>query len=138
MRKMIRYVAKPLCLFLVVSFALLDLSVHTAKAGMINTETILNTRANEDGRARVTAFLEREDVQQAMVAQGVNPEEAKNRVAALSDAEIGRINGELDRLPAGAGSLGVIIGAAVLIFIVLLVTDILGLTKVFSFTRTAR
>ncbi|WP_367187996.1 PA2779 family protein, partial [Sulfuricurvum sp. RIFOXYD12_FULL_44_77] len=36
------------------------------------------------------------------------------------------------------GDGGSIIGAIVFIFIVLLITDILGLTKVFNFTRSVR
>ena len=39
-----------------------------------------------------------------------------------------------DELPAG----GDLLGAAVLIFLVLLFTDIMGYTKVFPFTRSAR
>lgn len=138
MNKLIRCIAKPLCLLLVVSFALLDLTSQSARAGMIGTEALLGAEAREDGRARIAAFLDREDVRQVLVEQGVNPEEARARVAGLSDAEVQRIAGQLDRLPAGAGSLGTIVGAVVLIFLVLLVTDILGLTKVFSFTRTVR
>jgi hypothetical protein len=138
MRRMIRCAVKPLCLLLILSFVLLDLSVHSARAGMIGTEAARSLQVDQDARARVAAFLDRDDVRQAMVEQGVDPDEARARVAALSDAEVQRIAGQLDRLPAGAGSLGTIIGAAVFIFIVLLITDILGLTKVFSFTRTVR
>jgi hypothetical protein len=36
-------------------------------------------------------------------------------------------------LPAGGGALGTIVGAALIIFIVLLLTDIFGFTDVFSF-----
>lgn len=139
MRKLISYAGKPLCLLLLVSFVLLDLSVsmHSAQAGLIGTETVINVQATGDARARVAAFLEREDVQQAMINQGVNPAEARSRVAALTEEEVLQIAGELDRLPAGAG-VGSIIGAVVLIFLVLLITDILGFTKVFPFTRSAR
>lgn len=139
MRKLISYAGKPLCLLLLVSFVLLDLtmSVHSAKAGLIGTETVINVQATDDARARVAAFLEREDVQQAMINQGVNPAEARSRVAALTEEEVLQIAGELDRLPAGAG-VGAVIGAVVLIFLVLLITDILGFTKVFPFTRSAR
>ncbi|MFH7326636.1 PA2779 family protein [Desulfurivibrio sp. C05AmB] len=139
MRKLISYAGKPLCLLLLVSFVLLDLtmSVHSAKAGLIGTETVINVQATDDARARVAAFLEREDVQQAMINQGVNPAEARSRVAALTEEEVLKIAGELDRLPAGAG-VGAVIGAVVLIFLVLLITDILGFTKVFPFTRSAR
>ena len=49
-------------------------------------------------------------------------------------AQILRIGVQIDSAPAGAG----IIETAVFVFLVLLVTDILGFTKVFSFTRSIR
>jgi len=42
----------------------------------------------------------------------------------------------MDHLPAGGDALGVIVGAGLLIFIILLITDILGLTDVFSFVKS--
>ena len=65
----------------------------------------------------------------------VDPAEAVQRVAGLSDAEVQRIAGHLDQLPAGQGAIGAVIGAAVLIFLILLVTDLLGLTDVYPFVR---
>ena len=70
-----------------------------------------------------------------MVALGVDPEEARARVASLSDREIGQIAGQIDRLPAGQGVLVALIGAALFVFLVLLITDLLGLTHVFPFVR---
>ncbi|MFA7455794.1 MAG: PA2779 family protein, partial [Desulfobulbaceae bacterium] len=106
-------------------------------AGLIGTETILNDRADHDPRARVAEFLAGEQVRKTMTGHGVSPEEVTARIAALSDAEIDRIAAELDSLPAGAGA-GAVIGAVVLVFIVLLITDILGFTRVFPFTRPVR
>jgi hypothetical protein len=68
---------------------------------------------------------------------GVDPAEARARVDSLSDAEVSRLAEAIRQDPAGAGALGTVVGAIVLIFLVLLVTDILGFTKVFPFTRTA-
>jgi hypothetical protein len=64
----------------------------------------------------------------------VNAAAAQARVDALTDKEVASISGELDSLPAG----GDIIGLLLTIIIVLIITDILGLTKVFSFTRSQR
>jgi hypothetical protein len=61
----------------------------------------------------------------------------KARVAALTDDEVAQLAAKIDSLPAGADG-GGLIGALVLIFIVLLITDILGLTKIFPFTRPIR
>ncbi len=41
----------------------------------------------------------------------------------------------IDQLPAGGDGLGVIVGAAVLIFPVLLITDVLGVTDIFPFVK---
>lgn len=86
-------------------------------------------------RDRVMGFLAREDVARQLVRLGVDPAAAQARVQALTDTEVARIDQHLDQLPAGGSS---VIGALVFIFVLLLITDILGLTKVFPFTRSMR
>ena len=132
---MIRLFAKPLSLFLIFSFLLLDFTAVTAKAGIIGTETIINTVQGEKSRSRVMSFLDRQDVIDVLVQKGINPEDAKSRVASLTDQEISQICKNLDQLPAGGDGFGALLGAAVLIFLVLLVTDILGFTDVFPFVK---
>ena len=132
---MIRCIAKPLCLFLIFSFLLLDLTAITAKAGIIGTEAVINTLQGEKSRARVTALLDRQEVREAFMKKGIDPAQAKNQLANLTDQEISQICKTLDQLPAGAGAAGAIVGAAVLIFLVLLLTDILGYTNVFTFVN---
>ena len=80
-------------------------------------------------------FLSRADVQHQMGLLGVDPDEAAERVAGLSDEEVRQIAGQLDTLPAGEGTAGIIVGAALIVFLVLLITDILGLTDVFPFVN---
>lgn len=132
---MIRCIAKPLSLFLIFSFLLLDFTSITAKAGIIGTEAVINTVQGEKSRSRVLALLDRQEVRDAFVEKGIDPEQAKHRVASLTDQEISQVCKTLDQLPAGAGALGTVIGAAVLIFLVLLVTDILGFTAVYPFVK---
>lgn len=121
--------------FLIFSFLLLDFSVHTATAQMIDTSTVVAAQKTAADRDRVAAFLGRNDVQQVMVQHGVDAAEAQKRVASLSDSELAKISQAMDQLPAGGDGIGVIIGAAVFVFIVLLITDIAGLTHVFSFVN---
>lgn len=111
-------------------------SIHTVQAAMISSEQIAEsavTSSGEQDRALIIATLSREDVQSAMVARGIDPAQAKERVAALTDEEASSVAAQIDQAPAGG-----IIGAIVLIFLVLLLTDILGFTKVFPFTRSVR
>jgi hypothetical protein len=104
-----------------------------AQAGMLPTDSGLTTGAKE----RVVSLLERSDVRAQLESLGVNPADAKARVAALTDDEASQLAAKIDNLPAGADG-GALIGALVLIFIVLLITDILGLTHIFPFTRSIR
>jgi hypothetical protein len=137
MRNLTRHLAKPFCLLLIVSFALLDLSVQSARAGMIGTETIMEVRTAQDARAALIAHFEREEVEKALADHGLDAAEAKARVASLSDAEVIRAAEMMEQLPAGAGAAGVI-GAIVFVGVVLLITDIVGLTNVYPFVRPAR
>jgi len=107
-----------------------------AQAALITTDQVIGDSQGE--RGKVGAFLQRRDVRTQMMALGVDPAEAEARVASLSDREIGRIAGQIDRLPAGQGVIVAVVGAAVLIFLVLLVTDLLGLTHIFPFVNHPR
>jgi hypothetical protein len=98
-----------------------------AQAGMLATDSALE-------RERIATLLERADVRAQLERYGVAPGELKARVAALSDAEAAELAARLDELPAG----GSIIGALLIVFLVLLLTDILGYTKVFPFTRSVK
>lgn len=105
-----------------------------AEAAMLSTDAALSGLERE----RVADFLARPDVRSLLQSYGVNPDDAKARVAALSDDEAARLAGEIDRLPAGGDALGTIVWVALVVFLVLLITDLLGLTKVFPFTKPIR
>ena len=125
-------------LALLLSISLIQVSmVQTAHATLVSTEQVARLAGQEApsvrGHARLSAALSRADVRAAMERQGVDPALAMERVASLTDEEAGQLAQKIDSAPAGG-----IIGALLLVFFVLLVTDILGLTKVFPFTRSAR
>jgi hypothetical protein len=102
-----------------------------ASAGIIATDQV----AASAERDRVKSFLDRAEVRERLQALGVDPAAARARVDALSDQEIATLAGGMDRLPAGGGD---VLTVALIVFLVLLLTDILGYTKVFPFTRPAQ
>jgi len=109
-----------------------------AVAGPIAPESALSSSDSsvlEGQRAQVVSWLQRDDVRTQMTRFGVSADQAVDRVAALSDEEVQRLAGKIDATPVGGNGF---IGAVVFIFLVLLVTDILGLTKIFPFTRSVR
>ena len=132
---MMKHIARPMSIILVFSFLLFTFTVQAARAELIGTEAAIALERAENGRARVAAFLERTDVQRTMEQQGVDVTEAMKRINALSDEEIIQVARQIDRLPAGGDGVGTVVGAILIIFLVLLITDILGLTHVFTFVN---
>jgi hypothetical protein len=114
---------------------LLSLPQKSAFAGMIGTETVLDATRGQEARDYLNRTLAREDVRASLIAQGIDPLEAKARVDSLSDAEAVSLADQIEELPAGGSALGIIVGALLIVFIVLLVTDILGYTDVFPFVK---
>jgi len=106
---------------------------QSVQAAIVSTEQVVTAAAAEQNRAKVAAAFERADVQAELQKMGVSTDEARARVAAMSDAEAASVANKIDSLPAGGDG---IVGAIVFLFVLLLVTDILGLTKVFPFTRS--
>jgi hypothetical protein len=86
-------------------------------------------------RAQLAGALARDDVAAALRAQGVDPAAVQARVDGLSDAEAQSLAARIADAPAGASD---VLGTIVFIFVLLLITDILGFTKVFPFTRSIR
>lgn len=127
----IRRFAKPLTYVVTTCFIALSCYVPAANAAIVGTESLLSVETN---RARVETFLARADVQQQLVKQGIDPEQALSRVNRLTDAEVNALAEKIDTMPAG----GDVVGAAVFIFLVLLVTDLLGLTDVYPFVKNNR
>ncbi len=130
-RELSRSLALPVALVMFLSMG----PIPAAHAAMISTDDVIGQSAVSADRERVHALLAREDVRSQLEAMGVDPNMAAMRVAGLSDGEVQQIVNKLDELPAGQSAAGTIIGVALAILLVLLITDILCLTKVYPFTQ---
>lgn len=127
------YLRRYVAMLLIAVMALVSLPVAAAQtAGLVTTQSALQADTASSDRERINDVLARADVQDQLLAQGVSVDQVQDRVAALSDAEVRQMADQLDAMPAGAGG---VIGALFAVFVILLVTDILGLTNVFPFTR---
>lgn len=100
----------------------------TVNAAVISTQEALSADVRAATETQVRGSLARDDVRQAMQRMGVDPVEAEARVASLSDAELLRMQGELDRLPAGGDALAVV----GVVFVVLLILELVGVTNIFN------
>jgi hypothetical protein len=112
------------------SALLVLMPVMSAQAGMLGTDTLITTAETQQSIAGLQQLLEREDAQQQLLALGVSPEQVRERVTSLSDSELARINQGIDTLNAGGDS---VLGILLIIFIVFVITDVLGATNIFPF-----
>ncbi len=86
------------------------------QAEMVSTYEVLHQRE----RAQLVDMLEREDVQEQLIAQGVDPASALTRVYQMTDDEVAQLNGQISELPVGAG-IGTVPLLLIIIIIILLV-----------------
>jgi hypothetical protein len=133
-----RCLSRTVALAVATALFVTSLPLGVARAGLVTTEQVVEQRTVASDRERLAAFLLRDDVRQQMEALGVDRQEAIERLASLSDQEVQQIAGRIDELPAGQSVLvGVLIAAGV-VLIVLVITDLLGLTDVFAVINPVR
>jgi hypothetical protein len=130
--EILRRLAKPVSHLVVLGLLALSLHFPAAHAGMIGTEAVVNAAQAQQDRERLRNAINRDDVRAELLARGVDPAQVQARVDSLTDQEVQSLSGKINQLPAGGDSF---LGALVFIFIVLLITDILGFTNIFPFVK---
>ena len=134
----LRKTLKPISLSLAVIMFLIAAPVQSVPAAMIDTETIMDSARGREAREYLHQLLVRKDIHNAIVAQGIDPDEAWARINSLSDNEVIRIADQIDQLPAGGGLVEFLLIIILAGFIVLVVLDLTGVTDVFPFIKSQR
>ena len=118
-----RFVIYVMCL------AMLNLgSPLVARAELVGTLQAVQASTRAQDLATVNSALARAEVRAQFAALGVEPAQVDARVAALTDAELGTLAGQMNELPAGADALAVI----GIVFLVLLILEAVGVIDVFK------
>ncbi|MBI3571378.1 MAG: PA2779 family protein [Gammaproteobacteria bacterium] len=128
----LRRLTKPVSHLVVLGMLALSLHLPAANAGMVGTEAVVNATQAQQNRERLVRTLNRDDVQTQLIARGVDPSQVQARIDSLTDQEVQALAAKMDQLPTGGDS-G--LGLLVFIFVVLLITDILGFTNIFPFVK---
>ncbi|MGD2185619.1 MAG: PA2779 family protein [Desulfobacterales bacterium] len=101
--KMIRANGKRVSVVLTILMLCITIPHQSVMAAMIGTEAALDSMQAQQARDDLTILLSREDVQNALMGQGIHPVEAQARIDSLSDAEVSWIAEQIDKIPAGGG-----------------------------------
>ena len=100
-----------------------------AQAAMIGNEQIVNQSLSVQTRDSLRQLFEQDTARQQLQAWGVSPDQINTRINSLTDAELARINQQVGDLNAGGNILGILL----VIFIVFVITDVIGATDIFPF-----
>jgi hypothetical protein len=134
--KHIRFFVKPVGVFMAIFMLMLSGPFQSAMAAMVGTEAVVDAERALDARDFLQSLLAREDVQSMLVSQGIDPQEAKNRLDSLTDQEAIRAADQLQELPAAGDSfLTTLLIVVFVVFLILLITDIAGYTDIFPFVK---
>lgn len=102
---------------------------QTANAGMVGTPNLLSQGFNQQDQQQ-----SRQAIESQLVELGVDPQMAKSRTASLSDQQVADISSRLSDMPAGADAGGILLT----IFIVFVITDVIGATDIFPFIHPVK
>ncbi|MGD8716933.1 MAG: PA2779 family protein [Desulfobacterales bacterium] len=138
MMRLIRQKLSVMSVFAVTLMLLITIPFQPIFAAMVSTDAALDVMRVNESRENLKKLISREDVQKMLIYRGIDPAEAKARVNSLTDSEAIVLAEEIDKLPAAGNAIGVIVGAALIVFLVLLLTDILGYTDVFPFVKAKK
>ena len=129
--KLPKTVTRNIARAMLICFAPFAMFAPVAQAGMIGTDQVISSTQTQSDRAHLIETLSRADLADQLRSAGVDPIRLQDRVSSLTDEEVAMLNEQLDQLPAGGG----ILGLGVFVFLVLLLTDILGYTNIFPFVK---
>ncbi len=126
-----RCITKPVSYAVTASMLVMSLHLPVASAAMVGTEAVVYSAQAQQERGRLHDALNREDVKAKLASLGVDQAQVQARVDALTADEAQALAQRLDQMPAGAD----VVATLAFIFLVLLITDLFGLTNVFKFTN---
>jgi hypothetical protein len=113
--------AQPAAILMIILTMMLSVPYQAAFAALVETETMLDMSRGQEARETLKHFMAREDVRSAIVAQGIDPQEADARLSSLTDGEVIQLADQIDQLPAGGDALGLLIAVLVIVILVLVI-----------------
>jgi len=130
--------ANPISILAVILLLLMSTLYQPAKAAMVGTEKLLISDRNQETRSYLQQMMSRKEIQEALVARGIDLQEAKIRIDSLTDSEIEQVLEKINDLPAGgidAAFILIIVGVIVVLFIIVEYTSAVPMFSWFQSER---
>ena len=92
---------KPISMVAVIVLLLMSTLNQPVAAAMVGTERLLISDRNQETRTYLQQMISRKEIQEALIAHGIDPQEAQIRIDSLTDRDIELIFNKITDLPAG-------------------------------------
>jgi hypothetical protein len=122
-------IQKYLSVFL--SVALMSMSFSNVQAALVGNALVINQAQHHTEKAQLLETINRSDVKAQLLSLGVSAKDIETRINLMTHQEIAQLNQQIDDLPAGGDLLGIIL----IIFIIFVITDVIGATDIFPFIK---
>ncbi len=119
---------------LTLSFLLICAPISQAQAAIIANAQLIDQVQQANDKDALLQTINRVDVQEQLLGMGVSTAELESRINQMTQQEIAQLNQQINELPAGGDVLGII----VLIFIIFIITDVIGATDIFPFIHPVK
>ncbi|GGW61630.1 PA2779 family protein [Alishewanella tabrizica] len=110
--------------------AMLLCGISQANASVFASDHVIAEQQHHYNKQQVLSFVDDTQVQRKLIELGVNPADAKNRIANMTAAELTALNTQLNEMPAGG-----VVGTILTVLVVVAVLDLMGITDVYPFIR---
>ncbi|MCU4677272.1 PA2779 family protein [Catenovulum sp. 2E275] len=114
-----------------IASCLFVLGAGQATAGLVDSNQVIQQQEYQFNKAQVLSFVDSEQVQAKLIELGIQPEDAKNRIANMTSEELASLNQQINEAPAASG----IVGTIITVMVVVAVLDVMGITDVYPFIR---
>jgi len=104
--------------------------ISQANASVFASDHVIAEQQHHYNKQQVLSFVDDTQVQRKLIELGVNPADAKNRIANMTAAELTALNTQLNEMPAGG-----VVGTILTVLVVVAVLDLMGITDVYPFIR---
>jgi hypothetical protein len=116
----------------ILSVTLMSMSFTSTQAAMISNDMVINRVQHSDAKTELLQTINRSDVKQQLLNMGVKQENIESRINLMTHEEIAQLNQQIAELPAGGTD---VLGVLLIIFLVFVITDIIGATDIFPFIK---
>lgn len=107
---------------------MLVLGMSQPSAAVFSSEQVIANQQFNFNKQQVLSYVDSAEVQNKLIELGVSPADAKQRIANMTAEELNALNSQMNEMPAGG-----IVGVVVTVLVVVVVTDLMGLTDVYPF-----